>query len=52
MAGVVVDLLHGERFGRIPVRTLYRRSHAVDGVLSEVIPLEPGARGEGPDFFG
>jgi hypothetical protein len=52
MVGVVVGLLHGERFGRIPVHTLHWRTHAVDGVLSEGILLEPDARGEGPDFFG
>src|ERR1035441_4860163 len=52
MVGAVVGLLHGERLGRIPVRTLHRRSHAVDGVLSEVIFLEPDPRGEDPDFCG
>jgi hypothetical protein len=52
MVGAVVGLLHGERFGRVPVRSRYWRSHAVDGVLSEVILLEPDARGEGLDLFG
>jgi hypothetical protein len=52
MIGVVVGLLHGERFGRIPVRTVHWKLYAVVGVLSEVILLELGARGEGPNFFG
>jgi hypothetical protein len=52
MVGVEVGLLHGERFGRIPVRHLHWKFYAADGVLSEVILLEPDARGEGPNFFG
>ena len=47
-----MGLLHGERFGRIPVRTVHWKLYAVVGVLSEVILLEPDARGEGLDLFG